>query len=152
MGGYQSKIKVPSGLVLGDVSLGVRALTWIWGCSINILYGLVLGDVSLGVRALTWIWGCSINNLCGLSLREIGEDREAWCAAVHGVGKSWTWLSDWATTHWSECNLPSLPLLSFFSLEFSYVIGRNLAQVNGWLGSSLAPYQNLGPVGTLCQW
>ena len=27
MGGYQSKIKVPSGLVLGDVTLGVRALT-----------------------------------------------------------------------------------------------------------------------------
>ena len=23
-------------------------------------------------------------------------DREAWCAAVHGVTKSWIWLSDWA--------------------------------------------------------
>ena len=23
-----------------------------------------------------------------------GEDREAWRAAVHGVVKSWTWLSD----------------------------------------------------------
>ena len=26
-----------------------------------------------------------------------GEDGEAWCAAVHGVAKSWTWLSDWTT-------------------------------------------------------
>ena len=27
-------------------------------------------------------------------LQEIVEGREAWCAAVHGVGKSQTWLSD----------------------------------------------------------
>ena len=30
-------------------------------------------------------------------LREIVKDREAWRAAVHGVTKSQTWLSDWTT-------------------------------------------------------
>ena len=30
-------------------------------------------------------------------LREVVKDREAWYAAVHGVTKSWTWLSDWTT-------------------------------------------------------
>ena len=32
-------------------------------------------------------------------LREIVKDREAWHAAVHGLAKSRTWLSDWTMNY-----------------------------------------------------
>ena len=37
-------------------------------------------------------------------LQELVMDRETWRAAVHGVTKSWIWLSDWTELNWNTGN------------------------------------------------
>ena len=78
-----------------------------WHDNVAVMLGKMEARKRRGWQRIRWLY--SITDSMDLSLCRLWEMvkvREAWSATVHGVAKSWTWLSDWMTTKLKRLSLP----------------------------------------------